>query len=211
MTQKITEQELTLRAATLDDVEEMHALSCKVYGDLASYKSSIQSQVTIFPEGQIVAVYKDRIVGHAAAFITEETTALAPHSWAEITGGGKASRHNPHGDMLYGMEVCVDPQMRGKRVGKRLYNMRKKLCRAHKLKGIAIGGRLPNFKKNKLKKKDLTPAGYLEAVKEERFADPVIGFQLSNGFKPIGILENYLPSDKESGGYAVHMLWRNAA
>jgi predicted amidohydrolase len=38
----------------------------------------------------------------------------------------------------------------------------------------------------------------------------VIRFHLRNGFEPIGFLENYLPIDKESMGWATHMVWRNA-
>jgi predicted amidohydrolase len=37
----------------------------------------------------------------------------------------------------------------------------------------------------------------------------VIGFQLANGFTPIGVLPKYLPFDEASGGFAAHMVWRN--
>ena len=63
----------------------------------------------------------------------------------EITGNGYASRHDPDGDWLYGMEVCVDPEFRGYRLGQRLYNERKKLCQALGLKGIVFAGRLPTL------------------------------------------------------------------
>src|SRR3546814_13712000 len=53
------------------------------------------------------------------------------------------------------------------------------------------------------------PEAYLAAVREGELRDPVIGFQLANGFTPIGVLRNYLPADKQSGGFAVHMIWRN--
>src|SRR3546814_1030904 len=36
-----------------------------------------------------------------------------------------------------------------------------------------------------------------------------IGFQLRNGFEPIGVLAGYLPEDRQSLGYAAHMVWRN--
>src|SRR3546814_9650005 len=36
-----------------------------------------------------------------------------------------------------------------------------------------------------------------------------IGFQLRNGVEPIGVLAGYLPEDRQSLGYAAHMVWRN--
>lgn len=54
-----------------------------------------------------------------------------------------------------------------------------------------------------------SPQQYLDLIEEKKLRDPVITFQLRNGFEIIGILKNYLPSDAESLGYAAHMLWRN--
>jgi predicted amidohydrolase/GNAT superfamily N-acetyltransferase len=151
-------------------------------------------------------VFGEEIVGYAASFRIDDAAALAPHTWAEITGGGYASRHDPKGDWLYGMEVCVDPAWRGQRVGQRLYDARKRLAENFELKGIVFGGRLPGLSK---RAKRLTPQDYLDAIVARKVRDQVITFQLNNGYEPIGLLENYLPSDRESLGYAVHMVWRN--
>jgi GNAT superfamily N-acetyltransferase len=43
------------------------------------------------------------------------------------------------------MDVFVDPDVRGYRIGQRLYNARKKLCQDWRLKGIVFGGRLPTL------------------------------------------------------------------
>jgi predicted amidohydrolase len=53
------------------------------------------------------------------------------------------------------------------------------------------------------------PQDYLDQVLAGKLHDPVLRFQLANGFEPIGILENYLPEDKQSRANAVHMVWRN--
>jgi predicted amidohydrolase len=50
---------------------------------------------------------------------------------------------------------------------------------------------------------------YVEAVKTKQARDPVLGFQLRNGFEILGVLPAYMPGDNESLGYAVHMVWRN--
>ena len=135
---------LLVRQARLTDVPELVTLTDRVYGEGEGHsKEMLRGQQAHFPEGQFVAVYDDRIVGYCATFRIDEATALAPHTWSEITGGGFASRHDPEGDWLYGMEVVVHPDMRGMRIGQRLYTARKKLCMELRLRGIVFGGRVP--------------------------------------------------------------------
>lgn len=211
MSNKIRNQKLFVRAATLKDVDGIRALSKAVYGHKDAFnKKMIASTIRTFPEGQFIAEYDGEIVGHAATFIIDEKTALSPHTWKEITANGYASRHEPDGDYLYGMEVCVNPNKRGLRIGQRLYNMRKKLCSNLELQGVVFGARMPNYHKQAKKKKaPLTPEQYVEGVQNKKLRDPVLGFQLRNGFEILGILKDYLPEDKESCGFAAHMIWRN--
>lgn len=199
--------ELTVRPATHDDVQGICELSKNVYGELALNEEMLVGQISAFPEGQFVVTYNGEAVGHCATFIISGEIALKAHNWHQITGHGFASRHDPDGDYLYGMEVCVDQHFRGLRIGRRLYDVRKRLCEEFQLKGIIFGGRMPNF--HRRVKQCKSPETYVEQIVNGNLRDPVIGFQLRNGFEVIGILKDYLPSDKESLGYATHMLWRN--
>src|SRR3546814_2954398 len=81
-----------------------------------------------------------------------------------ITGGGFASRHDSDGDILYGMEVCVNPEFRRMRIGQRFYRKRQKLCQDFELKGIAFAGRMPGYSRRRKEFPD--PHAYLEAVLE---------------------------------------------
>src|SRR3546814_17808667 len=92
----------------------------------------------------------------------DEDIALVPHDWEEITANGFGSRHDPTGAWLYGYEMCVDPRVRGVRIGQRLYDARKTLAERLELKGIIIGGRMPGYHRNRRKVDG--PEGYLEAV-----------------------------------------------
>lgn len=208
MSHKIKDQKLFLRSAKIEDVPGIYALSIKVYGADAFSRKMINGHITTFPEGQFVAIFDGKIVGHAATFIIDEQTALQPHTWKEITGNGYASRHNPDGDILYGMEVCVDPDMRGLRIGQRLYNMRKKLCVDLGLAGIVFAGRMPGYAKHA--RKGVSAQEYIEQVQGKKIRDQVLGFQLRNGFEVLGVIEGYIPDDKNSLGYGAHMMWRNA-
>ncbi len=201
---------LTIRQTTFKDAKQLEALSKKIYKNVDyTTEEMIRGQVTVFPEGQFVVEYNDEIVGYCSTFIIAEKIAMKAHTWDEISGAGFASRHDPNGDYLYGMDVCVDADYRGLRIGTRLYNKRRELCEEMGLKGIIFGGRMPGFSK---KKKDVkTPEAYLELVKARKIRDPVVFFHLSNGFEPIGILKNYLKQDPESDGNATHMLWQNPA
>ena len=201
-------EQLTIRHASRRDVADIILMMKRAYPTLPVFTSGhLLGQITTFPEGQFVADYDGRIVGYAATFRIDEATAFPQHSWAEITGGGYASRHDASGSWLYGMEVCVDPDWRGLRIGQRLYEARKRLAEELELKGIIFGGRLPGLAR-KIKQFELAEA-YLEAVKTRKVRDPVATFQIGNGFEPAGILKAYLPSDRESLGYAALMVWRN--
>ena len=46
-------------------------------------------------------------------------------------------------------------------------------------------------------------------MRARKIVDPVVNFQLRQGFTPYAVLDDYLPSDKASGGLAVQMVWRN--
>ncbi len=199
---------LEVRQATQKDVAGIVALVDRAYRRISGYsRGMIRGQINNFPEGQFVAIYDGRVSGYCASMRLDERLALAPHSWEEITGDGFASRHDPTGDWLYGFEMCVDPDLRGVRIGQRLYDARKALAERLELKGIVIGGRLPFFARNRRRVEG--PEDYLAKAVEGRIKDPVIAFQLRNGFEPIGLLPNYLPEDKQSEGYAAHLVWRN--
>ena len=199
---------LIIRMAELEDARKISALSRKVYGKGENYTTEeVRGQINNFAEGQLVAEYEGKIVGHCATFQISEKTARRAHSWTEITGGGFAARHDPNGQILYGMEVSVDPDYRRLRIGLRFYRVRRELCQHLGLKGIIFGGRMPGYTRRKRKYPD--PADYLAAVVDKQFRDPVINFQLNQGFEPIGVLKDYMPSDTPSGGHAVHMFWEN--
>lgn len=201
---------LVIRNANSGDLEAVQLLSEKVYPDIPPYSLDVlRGQLNNYPQGQFVAVYEDKIVGYCSMIRVSEQMALSAHSWRQISGNGYGSTHRSDGDYLYGIEVFVDPGYRGLRIGQRLYNERKKLCQYHRLKGIVFGGRMPLLKKRI--KQVGTVENYIEQVKTRQITDTTIGFQLQQGFEILGVLEDYLPSDKESLGHAVHMLWRNPA
>ena len=201
---------LRIRNATLQDVPAIADLSTRVYqgtGMNGYSQGALIGQINTFPAGQFVITVNDKIVGYCATFMIDGKTALHRHTWAEITGNGYASRHDPQGEWLYGMEVCVDPDYRGYRLGQRLYSERKKLCQSLGLKGIVFAGRLPTLAKRI--KKYGTVENYIDQVQQKKVRDPVLSFQLHNDFEIIGIIPDYLTVDHQSLGYGIHLVWKN--
>ncbi|MBU2532971.1 MAG: GNAT family N-acetyltransferase, partial [Alphaproteobacteria bacterium] len=199
---------LIVRRAKRADIDALADLSNRVYDPVPGHsKRSLRAQLNNFPEGQFVAEYDGKVVGHCATFIIDEAVALAPHTWDEITGQGFAARHNDDGDVLYGMEVSVDPRFRRLRIGQRLYDARKQLCQALGLKGIVFGGRMPGLARRM--KSVGSAEDYVQGVMDKKFKDAAIGFHMSNDFELMGVLKDYDTYDKQSLGYATLMYWRN--
>lgn len=197
---------LLIRPLHQSDFSAVAALSARVYGSGYSHDME-RGQLGDFPEGQLVAEYDQKIVGHCATFRIDQATAMAPHRWREITAGGYAARHDPLGDWLYGMEVCVDPDYRGLRIGRRLYDLRKKLCQSLELEGIVFVGRLPGLKR-KLRQHGSVEA-CVEAVESARVRDSSLSFQLRDGLQAHGMMPDCLPGDAQAMGYGVRLMWRN--
>lgn len=199
---------LTVREATLDDVPAISKLVERVYPGMPPYpEPMLRGQISAFPEGVWVATLGQEIVGYCATIRLPEKKALDQHSWREITGGGYGSTHDATGEYLYGYEVCVDPRVRRYRIGYRFYRERRRLCEFLRLKGIVIAGRIPNFSRHA--RRFDTPEAYVEAVRGKQVRDPVLAFQIRMGFEPLRVLHDYLPLDKESGGFAVQLVWNN--
>lgn len=200
---------LIIRQAELTDVDAVSELSNRVFGrEISSSRANVRGHINHFPQGQFVAEYDGRIVGYCATCRLAETVAMSDQSWDELTGYGFASRHDPMGDILYGIEVTVDPELRNKRIGQRLYNARKELCQKLGLKGIVFGGRIPGYARWYRRTKG-SPEAYLEEVIAKKRRDPVVGFHLANDFEYQRIIPNYLTEDADSMGFATLMRWHN--
>ncbi|RDC60683.1 Nitrilase [Alteripontixanthobacter maritimus] len=203
-----TKAKLVIRPAEPADALRIARLTGRVYGKGEGYSAAqIRGQINNFPEGQFVAEFEGKLAGYCATQIVPRDIAFADHGWDEITGQGFATRHDSAGDVLYGIEVCVNPDFRRLRIGQRFYRKRQELCQYLELDGIVFGGRMPGYQRRRRKFPD--PQNYLAAVLEKKIPDQVINFQINLGFQPQRVLRQYLAEDKESGGNAVLMYWPN--
>lgn len=200
---------IELRNLEIADYLELRESMKKAYPDWQTSvwgEHHIRNLLKLFPEGQLCVLYDDKIVGSALSLIVDYKTYGDKHTYAQITGNYTFDTHNYSGDVLYGIDVFINPEHRGLRLGRRLYDARKELCENLNLRAIMFGGRIPNYQAyaNVLKPKE-----YIQKVRQREIHDPVLNFQLSNDFHVRKVLTDYLPGDEESMDYATLMEWNN--
>lgn len=201
------ESKLILRNLRLDDFDAVVALQLKCFPTMKPWtREQFESHIARFPEGQFALELDGALIGSSASLVVDHDDYTDWHDWNAVSDGGTIRNHDPEGDTLYGIEIQVDPEFRGMRLARRLYEARKQLCRDRGLARIVIGGRLPGYKDHKDR---LTARQYVEAVVARELHDPVLTAQLANGFVVKELIPDYLPSDEDSAGYATHLEWTN--
>ena len=198
---------LQLRQVRPDDYDALVALQLKCFpGEPPWTRQHIESQIAHFPEGQICIELDGKVVASSSSLIVDFGDYDDWHSWREIADDGYIRNHDPDGDTLYGIEIMVDPELRGYRLSRRLYGARKALARERNLRRIIIGGRIPGYGAHADR---MSAREYLDQVVEKRIYDPVLTAQLANGFALQGLIPDYFPTDHESRGFATYLEWRN--
>lgn len=202
-------ENIELSFLSFDDYQELKEAMIESYTTMPHdywEKHEIRSLIKKFPEGQVVVKVNGQIAGCALSIIVDYDKYEDKHTYKEITGDYTFNTHDPEGDVLYGIDVFVKPEFRGLRLGRRLYDYRKELCERLNLKGIAFGGRIPNYHNYA---DEMTPKQYIDKVRRKEIDDPVLNFQISNDFRPSKIMKGYLEGDRTSGEYAVLLKWDN--
>ncbi len=201
------ESKVHVRNICLEDFDRIVAIQKKCFPTMPPWGlDQFESQLRIFPEGQICVEIDGEIAASSGSLIVDFDMYDESHSWYEISDRGYITNHNPEGDTLYGIEIMVDPEYRGMKLARRLYNARKQLARDMNLKRIVLGGRIPGYADFK---DQMKPREYVDKVISRSIFDPVLTIQLANGFALKKLLRSYLEMDEDSAGYATHLEWVN--
>ncbi|MCC7338282.1 MAG: GNAT family N-acetyltransferase [Pirellulaceae bacterium] len=201
------EWKILVRPLTIDDYDELRAMAEICFPGIPPLtREQLESQLTIFPQGQLAIEIDGRLAATASSLVLEYSANMEWHNWKVIADGGYIRNHNPKGDTLYGIEIMVHPDFRGMKLSRRLYDARKQICRDKNLARFIIAGRIPGYHQHADK---LSASQYIDGVLEKAIFDPVLTAQLSNGFSVKGLIADYLPSDTQSCGYATYLEWIN--
>ncbi|MBD2869799.1 GNAT family N-acetyltransferase [Paenibacillus arenilitoris] len=165
----------------------------------------LAEHATRFPEGALCAEIDGRLIGSMTGLIVNMDDYGHAHDWETITGGGYIRNHNPSGDTLYVVDICVIPEYRKSGIGKWLMQTMYETVVQLGLDRLLGGGRMPGYAQHA---HEATPEAYLENVVNGVWKDPVVTFLLRCGRMPVGVAREYL-EDEQSNNCAAIMEWRN--
>jgi GNAT superfamily N-acetyltransferase len=203
---------IVVRNTTPADFEGIQDVSREVYTASPPWsEAQLASHLTVFPEGQFVAVDAEsgRVVGMAASLVVLWDDYDLAASWHDFTDAGMFTNHDPgQGRTLYGAEVMVRPGLQGRGIGKQLYGARRRLVETRGLLRIRAGARLRGYHRYA---GEMSAEDYAIRVIGGTIGDPTLSFQLRQGFRVLAVVPAYLRRDPESLGFAAVIEWINAA
>ena len=145
-----TIENIELEFLKIEDYQELKEAMVASYvtmPDSIWKEEQIKKLVSEFPEGQVVIKINNQIAGCALCIMVDYDKFEDNHTYKDITGNYTFNTHTKDGDVIYGIDVFIRPEYRGLRLGRRLYDYRKELCERLNLRGLAFGGRIPNYHK----------------------------------------------------------------
>ena len=104
-----------IRNLQKEDYDQLASSFTRVYADGSDVfwtPEQIDKLIRIFPEGQIVTVVDDKIVGCALSIIVNYNDVKNDHTYAQVTGNETFDTHTRKGNILYGIEVFIHPDVR---------------------------------------------------------------------------------------------------
>jgi GNAT superfamily N-acetyltransferase len=153
----------------------------------------------VFPEGQLVITDQQQVIGMTTTMRTRFDFDNPYHTFKETIAGGWLSRHDPHGDWLYGLDMGILPAWRGQGLARALYRARHTVAERLKLRGQLAVGMLSGY--GALNNRISGQRYYDELIGGKR-KDPTLTAQMNIGFEPLALIPEYL-NDPLCGNFGV--------
>lgn len=166
-----------------------------------------RAHVRVFPEGQhtVIETAAGRPVAASTDFRTTIDFGHYQHRYIDAVGGNWLSTHQPDGEWLYGADIGVHPDFRGRGLSTLLYAVRQDLVRRLGLAGHVAGGMPKGYDRHR---DAMAIEAYVARVVRGEIEDPVLTVQLRRGYHVYGIIPDYV-DDTSSAGYGALIVWRN--
>jgi 4-aminobutyrate aminotransferase / (S)-3-amino-2-methylpropionate transaminase / 5-aminovalerate transaminase len=181
-------------------LEELQRISFPTLAEEERFKSHHYiKHMELFEEGQLVALDGGRVVGATSTLRLHFDFDHVDHTFGEIIQGGWLTSHQPDGAWLYGADISVHPEYRGRGLATALYAARQEVVWRLGLEGQVTAGMIPGYSAVKHK---MTAEEYYQSVLAGRIRDSTLSMQMNAGFEPRGLLANYL-NDPVCDNYSV--------
>lgn len=201
------ERKVAVRRLRAADYPATRRVQAQVFDDIPPWtEKEFLSQLRTFPAGQLGVELDGELVAVSSSLIVSGDIASSVHDFDQITDDGLIRNHRDDGDYLYGIDIAIAPDFQGFKLSRRLYEARKQIVQRRNLKGMVIGGRIPNYRQHA---DEMSAEDYVEKVRQKEINDPVLLAQIAAGFEIKRVIRNYLPEDRDSCGHGVLMEWTN--
>jgi len=171
-------------------LEELQRVVFPTLADEERFKAPhYLKHLELFPEGQFVGLDGDRVVAATATIRLGFDFEHVNHTFGEIIQGGWLTSHEPDGDWLYGADIGVHPDYRGRGLAQGLYAARQQLVWELGLKGQVTAGMMSGYG---AVKNTVSAEEYYAGLVSGRINDPTLSMQQKIGFEFRGLLKDYL-------------------
>lgn len=199
-----------IRNYTKEDFDDLISIQKEAFpppfpSDLWWKPEQLTNHVTLFQEGALCVEVDGILCGSITGLIINFNPDEPNHSWSEATDNGYIRNHNPKGNTLYIVDICISPRYRKLGLGKWLMQSMYETVTHLNLDRLLGGGRLPGYH---LHSKKINISEYVDKLLTGELKDPVITFLLRCGRTPVVPVSNYL-EDEESHNYGLLMEWKN--
>ena len=180
-----------VRRSEAEFADQLEALQRRVFPRIAPSEiitaRHYRRHLEVFPEGQFIGLDGDRVVASTSSMRCSLRT--DPHTYLAISDNLWIGTHDPNGAWLYGLDLMIDPEYRGRGIARLLYRARQALVTELGLAGQYTVGMLNGYEAYQ---KQMSLDQYYEAVVAGRLDDPTIGLQFRIGFEARGLVRDYL-------------------
>ncbi len=188
------------RAEFAGQLEELQRTCFPTLAEVERFKSyHYLKHMELFDAGQFVALDGDRVIGATTTLRLDFDFEHVDHTFADIIEGGWLTSHQPSGAWLYGADISVLPEYRGRGIATALYAARQEVVWRLGLKGQVTAGMIPGYG---AVKQQMTAEEYYQGVLSGAIRDSTLTMQMNAGFEPRGLVANYL-NDPVCDNYSV--------